>query len=158
MLPEVQKELKLTGDQKKQIQSAMMMAPQGGMPDPNSMSSMGADMDAKVLAPLTPDQLARLNELWVQYEGGRALRDKSVADKLQLTDDQKTKIASMWDAYQTTAMDQMQHLHPGSTMNGVKRLMKEDNDATFALLTPDQQKVLADMQGKPFKFKMPKQM
>ena len=55
-------------------------------------------------------------------------------------------------------MDQMQHLHVGSTMNGVKKLMKEDNEATFALLTPDQQKTLADMEGKPFKFKMAKQI
>jgi len=159
MLPEVQKELRVTKYQQKQIQAGMTTMPQGGAaPTMTDMTSMMANMDAQTLAPLNPDQLARLNELWLQYEGPRVVQDKTVADKLQLTDDQKSKIGAIWDSYQTMAMDKMQHMHVGSTMNGVKKAMKEANEATMALLTPDQVKALTEMEGKPFKFRTAKQM
>lgn len=158
MLPEVQKELKITKDQQKQIQAAMTTMSQGANPNMPDMTSMMANMDAQTLAPLNPDQVARLNDLWMQYEGPRVVQDKAVADKLQLTADQKSKIAAIWDGYQQTAMDTMQHMHAGSTMNGVKKALKEANEATLALLAPDQMKTLTEMQGKPFKFRSPKQM
>ena len=159
MLPEVQKELKVSKDQQKQIQAAMTMMPPGtGNPTMADPSSMMANMDAQTLAPLSPDQVARLNELWIQYEGPRVVQDKAVSDKLQLTDDQKSKIGTIWDGYQQMAMDRMQHMHMGSTLNGVKKALKEAGDATLALLTPDQAKTFTDMQGKPFKFRTPKQM
>ena len=161
MMPDVQKELKVTKDQKKQIQDAISaMSKMGAGMDPTQMAaggvmdmtSMNNQMDARVLASLSPDQMSRLTELWVQYNGPRVLQNDDVAKQLQLTDDQKSKIKAIWDDYTNVYMDQMRHIHIGSTMNGVKKKKKECDAATLALLTDDQNKAFASMQGKPFKF------
>jgi hypothetical protein len=156
MMPEVQKELKLTGDQKKQIQAASQSMGQGNMTMSMDPSTMNANMDAVMLAPLTPDQLARLTELWIQYEGPRVVQDKATADKLQLTDDQRAKMKTIWDTYSQTYTNQMTHMRIGSRMGGLKKALKDSNAATLALLTDDQAKAFADMQGKKFKFSMSK--
>ena len=83
---------------------------------------------------------------------------KAIADQLKLTDDQVTKMKAIWDGYQQAYLDKMRHMGMGSNMNSIKKLLKESNDATLALFTDDQSKAFTEMQGKPFKFKMPKQM
>ena len=159
MQPDVQKELKLTKDQKKQIQDAMAsMTPASMNADPTMMpdlSSINAQMDAKVTAGLSADQLARLNELWLQYNGPKVLVDANVATQLKLTDDQKTKIKAIWDQFGQEAMDGMVHARSQSAVNAIKKKRKDADVATLALLTPDQITAFTTMQGKPHKFMMP---
>lgn len=157
--PDVQKELKITKDQKKQIQEALTTMSSGSMAgNPMSMpdaGSMNAQMDAPFLAVLTPDQLSRLNELWIQYNGPKVLTDPTVAGQVKLTDDQKTKIKAIWDAFGQVAMDGMAHARSNSAVNAIKQKKKDADAATLALLTPDQVTAFTAMQGKHFKFMMP---
>src|SRR5579864_4593463 len=94
MQPEVQRDLKISREQLKQLQAAMQSMSQANaanMPNMNSMSdvsAMNSNMETQMLAPQTPEQVTRLNELWLQYEGPRVLRDKTVSDQVKLTPDQ----------------------------------------------------------------------
>jgi len=152
IMPDVQKDLKMTKDQQKQVQAVMQsMNSAGNMQMPTDMSQMNAQMDAPILAVLNADQLARLQELWIQYNGTKVLQDDTVAKGLQLTDDQKTKIKQLWDDYGQSIMDAMQK-RSQSAMNSMKKKKKETDEASLALLTPDQLKAFTDMQGKPHKF------
>jgi len=157
MMPDVQKELKLSGDQKKQIMIAQRDLMNGGGMSMN-MSTMNEEMDAKVLGGLNADQLSRLTELWIQYEGPLVLQDKVVAESVKLTDDQKTQIKAIWDKYQDTVLESMRNMRSNSAMNALKKTKKEADAATLALLTPDQIKAFTDMQGKAFKFQMKKEI
>jgi hypothetical protein len=152
LMPEVQKELKLTSDQKKQIQTAVSSMSADPSTMTMDMNSMNAQMDAKVLGGLSPDQLARLDQIWLQYDGPKDLQDKDVAEKLNLTDDQKTKIQAIWDEYKQIYLDAIQHIRIGSSMGGVKKKRKECDAATIALLTDDQNKAFIAMEGNSFKF------
>jgi hypothetical protein len=153
-MPEVQKDLKLSGDQKKQIQAAMKDMGNGGMT--GDMASMNDNMDAKMLTGLTPDQLARLTEIWMQYEGPRVLQDKTVADNLKLTDDQRATIKDIWSQYGDSMLASMQKVRSQSGMNAIKKMKKDADAATLALLTDGQVKAFTEMQGKKIKFRMPK--
>jgi hypothetical protein len=123
MQPEVQKDLKVSREQMKQIQAAMQSMSQANMANMPNMNNMGdasamvSSMDAQILAPLSPDQTVRLNELWLQYEGPRVLRDKTVSDQVKLTPDQVSKIGDIWEAYSKVAMEQMMHMRSQSQMN-----------------------------------------
>ena len=152
IMPDVQKELKMTRDQKKQLQDAMMHLSPDTIQMTGDMSSINDATDAKALASLDADQLARLDELWIQYNGAKVLTLKSIADKLVLTADQSSKIKDIWDTYSQVLMDGMQHARSQGAVNALKKKKQEANDAALALLTPDQAKSFAAMQGKPFKF------
>lgn len=158
MMPEAQKELKLTKDQKKQIQEATK-----GMQDMAKSGTAGmgmlSDMDAKMLAPLTPEQLTRLEELWIQYEGPSVLTLPEIAAKAKLTDEQQGKVKELWSAYAKSTMDSMMK-NPGS-MSGIKESRKkhsETNDATLALLTDEQKAAYTALQGALIKWRAKKEM
>lgn len=155
MQPEAQKELKLTGEQKKAITKAMKdmssTAAAGGMPDM-------ANMDKPMLAVLTPEQATRLDELWVQYEGPCVLQKPEQADKLQLTPEQRTQVNTIWSDYGKLAMDTMMK-QPAST-GSVKEMKKKRaaaNEATLALLTDTQKSAYAALEGKPIKWRAKKE-
>ena len=160
--PEAQKELKITKDQNKQIQEVMKTAQAQGQASMSGMSGMPyptqvlSELDAKVLATLTADQVARLNELWVQYEGPCVLRDKTVAEKLQLTDDQKAKSEQIWSDYQRTFFEQAQKGPTG--YKGMKKVRADANEATLALLTDEQKTAYEALQGKPIKWRTKMEM
>ena len=160
--PEAQKELKITKDQNKQIQEVMKEAQAQGQTGMSGMSGMASptqmlsELDAKVLAILSPEQVARLNELWVQYEGPCVLRDKAIAEKLNLTDDQKAKLEQIWSDYQRTFFEQAQK-GPGG-FKGLKKVRSDANEAALALLTDDQKTAYEALQGKPIKWRAKKEI
>ncbi len=154
IMPDVQKDLNLTKDQKKQIQTTMQSmssASAANMQMPTDMSQMNSQMDAPLLAILTADQLTRLQELWIQYNGPKVLQDENVQKSLQLTDDQKTKEKQIWDDYGQAIMSAMQS-RSMSAIKDIKKKRKDADAAAIALLTADQAKAFTDMQGKTHKF------
>jgi len=151
VMPDVQKELKLTSDQKKHIQTTMNSMSAGNMQMPSDMTQLNAQIDGQVLAGLTPDQLSRLQELWIQYNGPKVLQDATVAKALQLTDDQNANVKQIWQDYGQAVMAAMQS-RSMSSMNEIKRKKKEADGAALAVLTPDQAKAFVDMQGKAHNF------
>ena len=151
IMPDVQRDLNLSKDQKKQIQTTMQSMNASNMQMPSDLSQMNSQMDAPLLAILNADQLPRLQELWIQYNGAKVLQDESVQKSLQLTDDQKTKEGQIWDDYGQAIMSAMQS-RSMSAIKDIKKKRKDADAAALALLTADQAKAFTDMQGKPHKF------
>ena len=125
-MPEVQTELSLTDDEKKQIQTVSDdvrqqfrqgaqggQGGQGGFQNFRNMSQeertkamadgqarfekIAKETDDKLSKILTPEQSTRLKQLQVQYEGVNALTTNDIVTKLKVTDDQKTKIQKVID-------------------------------------------------------------
>ncbi|MEA2552877.1 MAG: hypothetical protein QOJ65_1053 [Fimbriimonadaceae bacterium] len=158
MNPDVQKELKLSGDQKKQLQKILKDAtsnPTAAMSGTMMPGDFMSAMDAKFLAVLDEPQTTRLTELWVQYEGPCVLKDKVVAEKVGLKDDQPSKIAEIWGAYEQEFMEGMRS---PSGSKGLKKKRKAANEATLAILTAEQAATYEAMKGKEFKFKTKKEI
>jgi Spy/CpxP family protein refolding chaperone len=154
MMPEVKKEIKLTRDQDKQVQ-ALLKEMSGGQPNMSmgtgGLSSIFAEMDAKTMAILTPEQQARTNQLWIQYDGPVVLEDKAIADALQLTDEQRTKVKHIWTDYSSQFLEKMRAGQSGyKAIKGVRRIA---NEATIAILTAEQITALKAMGGKEIKFR-----
>lgn len=64
-----------------------------GLPTPDEVARNGNQLALRLLGViLKPKQMTRLNELWLQRQGVRALSDNSLADTLQLSDQQRAEI------------------------------------------------------------------
>jgi hypothetical protein len=157
MMPDVRKEIKLTKDQDKKIQEAlkeMERKLQAGTLPPgfNIMDPMaGFDIDLEPI--LDEAQRARLDELFVQANGGFALDDKVVSAKLGLTDEQKSAIRSRKaEATGEIAEKMMQVRSPGA-MKEIEKMRGAHDAALLEMLTPEQKATLETLKGKPFKFK-----
>lgn len=161
-MPEVQKELKLTKEQRKAIQEAQQAMYHGmqggGMPNmdggmPN-MDMGGMDMDKPIVSALSDDQNKRLTELWYQYYGPALLNRKEVGDLLTLTDAQKKSIADLVSKDNDEKMDFMRKMGRNRhAQDDLAKLNKAEDEAILALLTPDQAQKWKSMLGEPFKFK-----
>ena len=169
MMPEVQREIHLTKQQRKAINDAMTSISKQAQADPSSMMGGGGDMmssindklDAEALASLDDGQKQRLNELWIQYEGPAVMMTKPVADKLGLTDDQRKKVEDIIAKCNQSEMDAMMNSSKGMSAAkhakaDMEKIAKQRNADLLAVLIPDQTKTWEEMKGKPFKFKMPK--
>jgi hypothetical protein len=157
MLPEVKEELKLTKQQDKAVQ-ASLKSKQGGL---GSMSISGfggqgimGTMDSDLPSILTPEQLTRLNELWIQHEGAVVLETEEIAKALKLTEDQRGTIGNLVEQFRDTQMEIMRGgMGSQSAMNKLKTLQAESDKKILAVLTEAQLKMFGEMQGKTFKFK-----
>ncbi|MDR3689668.1 MAG: hypothetical protein P4L46_09850 [Fimbriimonas sp.] len=104
---DVGKDLAITQDQRDQIrevmdrmrekmQSEMPPPDDGDRPDPDTMrknmEKMQVEADKAIAKVLTTAQKTRLIEIKVQLNGPSAVLDKEIQDKVQLTDEQKTKV------------------------------------------------------------------
>lgn len=103
-MPEVQKELKLSDDQKTKAGNLMERAHeerqlgfrdllgQGPEAMQKKMAELRASEDQRANAILTADQQKRYHQLQLQQQGVSAFTEKPVADTLKLTDDQRAKV------------------------------------------------------------------
>ena len=153
--PDVRKELKITKEQDKKLQEAvkeMGASAQGGALPPgfDMMNPMGM-LDPKLEEILDETQKHRLEELFVQSNGGYALLDKKVAAALELTDEQKSAVKEIDSERRKAVMDGMSA--GASGYKGLKKKVEECGAKMLAVLTPEQTKKLEEMKGKPFKFR-----
>lgn len=174
--PEVQKELKVTDEQRNQIMELLLPAggpppggegpgmgpggppPGGGPGEPAGMAKRRQEMDLKVKAILDAGQYARYQQLTLQMEGPRAFVRKDVATALALTDDQKSQIQAILQAGrpQPPAMgDGNGAPPPPPDMRNMEQRRKETLDKIVAILNADQQAKWTSMIGTPFKFERP---
>lgn len=169
MMPEVQKELKITTAQKSSIEKALSSMPgmgrpgQGGQggrppqgggqpPQGGQRPDFGA-IEKKVLAVFTPAQKTRYEELRLQQAGANAFRRDEVSKKLGLTEAQKKAIQGVMDKARPNFSG------GGGGQQDFEKMRKEmetkraaANKAAMALLTPAQKATWAKMVGKPFTF------
>src|SRR5262245_5963204 len=162
----VQKELELSDDQKSQITKLADAANQARREMRNSGASfeeMGTKMQEltkenkkKVAEILLPPQSERLDQISLQYslEGGGfnaagaavALTQDDLAKKLNITDEQKTKLQEVM----TQAGEKMQELGFPPDQDQMAKLRTELKDKALAVLTPEQKDKLEKMKGKKF--------
>ncbi len=108
---------------------------------------------------LDEKQAARLNELVIQQAGVAALGRPEVAAKLNLTDEQKTKLREQAEASRGQGGPGRGGFNPNASQEERQKAMEEARarrekttaDA-MAVLTSEQKKTFEDMQGKKFEF------
>jgi len=171
MMKEVREELKLDEDQVQELEDlgkgiresmASMRPQQGQAPDPAAMQAnmekirkVMAETEEKISDMLDPKQLDRLIGLVIQRDSLRALNSKIVADKLEITDEQKAKMAEI----EKGLGDKMRELFQGGfspEMRDKMRELREEGDTKLkALLTDKQKEDMESLKGAEFKFPEP---
>lgn len=174
-MPEVQKELGLSDDEIKQVQTASdalrQQAQSGNQPNFRNFRNMSDDERAKARADmraqfeknnkaaedkmgtiLTADQMTRLKQLELQAQGAEALTTSAIVDKLKITDEQKAKIQKVVDA----GRPQGGRRGGGGGGNNGGASRSEQRAKTLkdalAVLDDDQLVQWGTMTGKEFKF------
>lgn len=174
----VQKELKMTQfqidklDAKQQEVQGKMRDLMQNAGDPQSMSpedrqKLGEKMQAlqnqAVADILDTTQLQRFHQLELQQQGASALSRKEVADKLHLTDQQRTQIgdiqkqsmADMRAATQGKDFQNMSDEDRQKLMTQMRDMRKATDEKITGVLNESQKKQWKEMLGKPFEFGPP---
>ncbi|MDR3690021.1 MAG: hypothetical protein P4L46_11625 [Fimbriimonas sp.] len=153
--PKTITEIKLTDAEKTKILDAF----DGGLEvDGNRISlrlTGGQDlaaMEAEALKVLDKDQTKRLQELWIQYIGGLAIADDTVAKQLGLSDEQKKKADKLVDKGGSEASELLTGEPDPSVGKKINEIRSKYGKKILALLTDDQAKTFETLKGKPFKF------
>ncbi|MCH8274922.1 MAG: hypothetical protein IH851_09035 [Armatimonadetes bacterium] len=163
---DVQKELKLTGKQKSEIQEKLGSTRGGrggggggggrGGFDPDAMAARAAEMDKTIKGILNASQYKRYKELLYQRGGAEALAQKPVADEVGLSQQQRTKIGNIQNDARQSMRDMFQGSGRGGDMQAMRERMEKIRANTgkkiLAVLNSSQKKKWGTMQGKKFKF------
>lgn len=152
----VQKELKLSDAQVKQVKELMDKQREAfqGLRDLSQeerrtkMQELNKANNEAVAKILKPEQIKRVRQISLQRQGAAAVNNEEIAKALNITDDQKQKIREI----QTKSREEMQGL--GRDEEGAKKrqeIRKTMNEKVMGVLTADQKTKLKEMQGEPFK-------
>jgi len=177
--PDVQKELKLDGDQQKQVQNVLQELNKQRRDEYAKLRKAGpgnaknraqqyrkirekinAEADKHVEGILERKQIKRLNQIAVQMQGLRALQNPEVAKQLKLTDKQQKKIDEL-QAERTKKFRQLyQELRNGKLQRNKlaeKRaeISKDIDKQIQGVLTKKQTARFKKMKGKEFQLKRP---
>jgi hypothetical protein len=174
----VQREIKFTADQRKKLTALNKEIHDTWDPEKisklpeseqlakskemaNVLDEEKAKNDKKVQGILLPKQWERLKQIHLQMKlrtPGFALVDPQLAKTLALTDDQKAKIKDL----NKETMGTLGRMRPGGeypSKEEIKKLLEErkTRDAkVLDVLTPEQKKKLAQMQGPKYDFPPPR--
>jgi hypothetical protein len=156
MMPDVKKELKVTKDQDKKIQAAMKamedQAMSGAMQIDMTDPMAGMDVD---MGPILDEaQRQRLDELFVQYNGGFALTDPKVATSLAISEEVIAQIKSLKATASQELLQMMMNARSTAAIKAADKKREDYSQQMLALLTDEQKQKFDAMKGKPFKFKM----
>jgi Spy/CpxP family protein refolding chaperone len=156
---EIQKELKLTDEQKEKLKEVMH-----GLRD-KMIDLIENNERAKVFALvqeqnknldklLTPEQLKRFKQVFLQVQGLWALTDPGVVKDLKITDEQKEKLFKLQEE-RTKDMRKLFDGGQASSRKEAQAKLAEMHKAATAeglrLLTAEQQAKWKEMAGPPFK-------
>jgi len=165
-MPEVKKELKLSGDQNKKIgdinkefqkKNQELMKGSGGQ-DLSAAMAMGTKMQEatdeaskQAVAVLDADQAKRLTQIQLQIIGGPCLYEPDMQKTLGLNDQQVGKIDEIKDGESTHMAEIMQQnqRNPKAMQKKMKEARAERDAALLKILTEDQAAKLKDLQGPP---------
>ena len=131
--PQVQQELKLTPEQMKKVNAAVLKA---------------------INDNLEPDQAKRLKQIRLQVRGFRVFADTKVQDELKFTDEQKTTVKT---AMSENAEKMKELFKEGLGKGGFQKIQeinKETQAKVIAVLTDTQKDQFKEMVGAEFKLQM----
>lgn len=169
MMPEVQKELGITEQQRQQIgqlmmeqreqMQALMQQMRDATPEQRQqlMQQAMQKWDEGIGKILQPAQKSRLRELQLQAEGASALMRADVAKELNLSEEQRKKISDIVAQYRQKQMQLWQQgrgpdADRQALMQQMQQLRQQMDKELLAVLTAQQQEQWKKMQGKPFQF------
>jgi hypothetical protein len=170
-LEEVQKELKLDDKQKEQVaelnkelneQRMAIFQDAGGDRTKirERLATLYRENTEKLDKELDDAQRKRSHELYVQLNGPIVLQGDVVADRLKLTDEQKTKIQETLDRVRADWMNAgLRDLGEEEAAKKTTELTKSRDEKLLAVLTDDQRAEFEKMKGKELKVdfsKMPR--
>jgi len=102
---------------------------------------------------LLPHQMKRLDEIYVQVLGVRALQDPEVSKKLGITTRQKEQIEKVQNESRESIRSQMESLFQSGDREQIREKMtefrKESDNKVLAILTASQKKTFEQMKGEP---------
>ena len=159
--PKIQEHLKLTDEQKAKLKSVMdgVVEHDG---EGRTMIKLSGDTDLDALnkdslAVLNPDQAKRFSELYAQKNGYIALSLKEYADKIGVTEAQKSKLDEVWNSHREKMQAFFMENSPGSRELKIEREdMKKIDDETKkraeAVLTEEQVAKWKTLLGATYEF------
>ena len=100
---------------------------------------------------ITKEQRKRLQEIELQTAGLLLITRPEIAKKLNLTDEQKKRIQGMQKEGRQEMEDFIHATKPEDRKEKLVELRKTSRARMLELLTDDQEKTWAQLQGKPFK-------
>jgi hypothetical protein len=133
----------------------------GGPPTPEQMAEFAKqrlertrEEKAKLAEILLPNQIKRLNEIFVQVNGVGALQDEDIAKELGISEAQKaemTKVREAIDeAMRTQGREAFAGLDDAARAAKFAEMRKANEDKVLAVLSPAQKTKFEEMKGKPF--------
>ncbi|MEO7453805.1 MAG: hypothetical protein ABIV13_03470 [Fimbriimonadales bacterium] len=151
MMPELQKELKITTAQKASIDK-IIKEMQALPRDKMNRESM-QKYQTRITGVLSQWQKGRLKEIELQSRGGSALLDPEVQKSLGITAAQKTKLKSIQDASQKEMRAKFEAARKSEKpmdMTAMQNLRKAQDAKYMAQLSASQKAKWKTMTGKPF--------
>jgi Spy/CpxP family protein refolding chaperone len=115
------------------------------------MQSINEEVQKSLADVLKPEQAKRFHQIQLQQRGADALVDPEVQAKLNLTDDQKSKLRDIRE----DVRKQMEGLRGDSggdrqaAMEKFRTIRKESQDKAFAVLTDEQKASWKELTGEP---------
>jgi Spy/CpxP family protein refolding chaperone len=168
---DVQKELKLTAEQKKQIDTTQQKIRDELQNEFKILATFeGRERDRKKMELakritkksttsmeeiLTPAQMKRLKEISLQHAGVQGLKTPEIEDKLQLTEDQKEQIQKIMQGAIAELRDLFEHTE-GAYEESQKKSVDVRNRCyakAMTVLTDTQKQKWKELQGAPFEVK-----
>ena len=117
--------------------------------------TMQADMSKGLAEILKPEQVKRFHQIQVQQAGSNAFTQAHVADKLKLTDEQKSKVRDINQEVMTSMgelREQFQNDREGA-MKKATEIRKAASDKAMEVLTAEQKTTYKDLLGAPYEVK-----
>ena len=114
------------------------------------MTAIMTKSEEKLSEILDPIQMDRLVGLHIQKDGVRSFSSKTVATRLEITADQKAKVAAL----ETSAGEEMRAaMTPGADFREVRdKIRKESDEKALAVLTAAQKAKMEELKGAKFEF------
>ena len=141
-------------------------------------AAVSAEVDKKIETVLRKEQVVRLRQLDLQWRGPLALSDKKVADRFNLTPEQRTKVGTLMTEYKKSQNDMLAKTfasmkpaapEPGAPparpdtaaiekkvmemQDELEKVQAAQGDKILALLTDEQKAAWTAAQGAKFSFR-----
>lgn len=173
----VQEHLKLTDEQKTQIQGAFDDLNEQRRQLYEELRDVPAEQRAQKTAEiqklvqqltdetsqamrsvLTPEQARRLEQILLQQQGLRALSDAKIAEQLKLTEDQQRRIAEVRSQSEKKRQNLVQQvakrqIKPDEYQARLQELNTQTETDTLDVLTKQQREQFQELQGEKFEFR-----
>ena len=118
-----------------------------------ALDKINAKFDDEVVKILTPEQITRLKQLFIQFNGATAITNPVIAKDLTITDDQKAKIKTVQADGAAKMRELFSNGPPEDGSKALEKLQDETKAALAKILTDDQRTKFKEMEGTKFEFK-----